>query len=90
MSIHLTTTPLLAVKDLPASGQVLVFRTSVRNRKDVRKIEGMLNQLVDCTEWSFDLADVDKVLRIEAHSLQPESVIQLLEQAGYCCAELPD
>jgi hypothetical protein len=39
-------------------------------------------------QWSFDLEDCDKVLRIEATELNPASVEQLLFSAGFNCREL--
>jgi hypothetical protein len=90
MSAHLTASNLIDSADFTPVDHVLVFMTNLRSKKDVRKIEGILNQVVGREGWSLDLADVDKVLRIETRSLPPERVVQLLEQAGYCCAELPD
>ena len=68
---------------------VLVFKTSVDNPQDVRAVEPLLNKLLDKTErWTFDLDDCDKVLRIEAESVQANSVIENLGRAGVLCSEL--
>ncbi len=90
MSTYLSTGGLIDPAALSPVDHVLVFKTNVRSKKDVRKIEGMLNELFGREGWNLDLTDVDKVLRIETQSLLPESVVHLIEQAGYCCAELPD
>lgn len=90
MSTHLSINDVLDPADLLPVKQVMVFRTNIRSQKDVRKVKGMLNDRFGRAGWSLDLADIDKVLRIETQSLTLERVIQVIEQAGYCCAELPD
>lgn len=42
-------------------------------------------------DWSIDLEDIDKVLRIEAEqTLVEKEVIDLIQDCGYVCEELPD
>ncbi len=68
---------------------ILVFKTSVRFKNDIRKLKPMLDNLInEYGRWSFDLEDCDKILRIETQS--PNSVIisSILEHNGFYCEEL--
>jgi hypothetical protein len=69
---------------------VLVFRTNINNNRQVRSIATMLDDCPDILKWNVDLADIDKVLRIEATHAQCEPMIALVVRAGYACEELTD
>ncbi len=69
---------------------VLVFRTHVRYKKDQRRIAPVLDGDGRILQWSVDLADRDKVLRIVTDALLTGQVVDLLQGAGYACEELPD
>ena len=71
---------------------VLVFKTSVQNRHNVNRVKPLLDSmLLDRREkWNFDLEDCDRILRVEAISLQAATVIAQLHDAGFSCAELED
>jgi hypothetical protein len=69
---------------------ILVFRTNLRFSKDVRAVGARLQQLPGIIRWNVDRQDVDKVLRIETTCPDVEAIIALVQQAGYCCEELPD
>jgi hypothetical protein len=70
--------------------EIQVFKTDVRTKKDRKKLEPVLNADVRILQWNLDLADCDKVLRIQSRTLVAWQVINLLRQTGYCCEELPD
>ncbi|TXK44282.1 hypothetical protein FVR03_13965 [Pontibacter qinzhouensis] len=71
--------------------QVLVFKTTVTNRRKVRQVKPILNKLMNtCEKWNFDLGDCDHILRVEAVSLQASAVIEHLALAGFSCEELAD
>jgi len=67
---------------------ILVFKTNVEDKKQVRKLFPVLRTMQGITRWNVDLHDIDKVLRIEAVSLSPRSIETVLQQAGYFCKEL--
>lgn len=69
---------------------ILVFKTNLQFKKDIRLLEPVLNQTVGILRWNVDREDIDKVLRIETNSLQPQEIINLVTRAGYVCEELPD
>ena len=70
---------------------VLVFRTSVKSRSEVKHLTPLLEELVSYEgEWNFDLDDCDKILRIESRHLQAKQVEQAFLKSGYQCVELED
>ncbi|WP_187264390.1 hypothetical protein [Pontibacter beigongshangensis] len=70
---------------------VLVFKTSVTTNREARKVEPILNKLMDaCEKWNFDLEDCDHILRVEAVSVEASVVIEKLNRAGFACEELAD
>ncbi len=69
---------------------VLVFKTNINNPRQVKSIAGTLDNCPDILKWNVDLADIDKVLRIEATHGQCEPMIELVTRAGYACEELTD
>ncbi len=75
---------------LPESRKILAFKTSIRFKKDVKKLEQMLNQFIGNKRWNIDLDDIDKVLRIETETLTTQDIVHVINQAGYFCEELPD
>ena len=70
--------------------RVLVFKTSLRFKKDLRRIEPLMNTQAGIMCWNVDREDIDHVLRIETMHLQPQDIIRLMNHAGYFCEELPD
>jgi hypothetical protein len=69
--------------------EVLVFRTNIRFKQDLRQIGPVLEKEPGVLKWNVDREDTDKVLRIEASELTPEKVIQLVSREGFLCEELP-
>lgn len=77
----------------PSTGaglQVLVFKTNLRFKKDIRLVGAILEREPHILRWNVDIWDVDKVLRIETTWLSVQEVIALVTGAGYCCSVLPD
>lgn len=70
--------------------EVLVFRTNIRFKKDLRLVSTKLDNVPGIQRWNVDREDTDKVLRIECHSIRPEDIIQLITTAGFHCEELPE
>lgn len=68
---------------------VWIFKTSIRKQKDVKQVKPKLDEaLMSEAVWNFDLEDRDNILRIEAASLKPQHIEELLAEAGYECVEL--
>jgi hypothetical protein len=70
------------------NAEILVFRTNLRDKKDVARIAPVLRSEGRIHLWTVDLADIDKVLRIEAEELTTGQVSLILRQQGFECEEL--
>ena len=67
---------------------VEVFKTNV---EEVELSELLIRQLADQFPDSlinFDMEDCDKILRVEARTITPEKIIQILNSNGYSCEVL--
>lgn len=69
---------------------ILVFRTNLESEEALDTIRPLLNDHPQIMRWNVDHWDIDKVLRVEANSLAPRAVIQIVQDAGFDCEELPD
>lgn len=69
--------------------EILVFKTNVSSKKKISKVGALLSGTPTIKQWSFDLDDCDKVLRIVAATkLSTGFVESLLKTAGFNCQEL--
>ncbi len=68
---------------------ILVFKTSLNNSEEVRMISSMLNGHSEVLNWSVDLDDREKVLRIEVRdrSLEHE-IVESIRNMGFECEDL--
>lgn len=67
---------------------IYVFKTSVKNKKHIIQLSPLLNNLLQQLKWSFDLADCDKVLRIDSKENIALKVIELLTVYKFYYKEL--
>lgn len=73
-----------------AALEVLVFRTNIRFKKDLKLIGPVLDKQAGVQRWNVDREDSDKVLRVESRTLCAGDIIQLVTRAGFDCEELPE
>ncbi len=67
---------------------IYVFKTSVRDKKHIRQLSPFLNNLLQQSKWNFDLADCDKILRIDSDENIVLKIIDLLNIHKFYCEEL--
>lgn len=67
---------------------VLVFRTSIRYKKDLKIVGPILSKCTFINHWNIDLDDCDKILRVESQITDPQTIILTIKNAGYNCEEL--
>ncbi|MCM4154257.1 hypothetical protein DHD05_21935 [Arenibacter sp. N53] len=68
---------------------ILVFKTSVAKKREVKTLKPVLNRLITKNDyWNFDLEDCDNILRVETQLVQVDSVIRALKNHGFYCEEL--
>lgn len=68
--------------------EVLIFKTSVNDLREVVKVKPLLTT-PDISNWNIDLEDCDKVLRVVTDHLRPKHIEDMLHSAGFECEELP-
>lgn len=70
---------------------ILVFRTSLHNKKDVRIIAKILNLYKEVITWNVDLEDWENILRIEVtNDCFKNEIAARIRGLGYQCEELED
>ena len=72
---------------------ILIFKTTVKNKTQVRKVAPLLNGLLSpYAKWNFDLSDCDKVLRIESlhQAIDEKVIIQVIQNCGQAIEVMPD
>jgi len=69
---------------------ILIFKTNIRFKKDLKKIMPFLDAHKLVIKWNVDRQDTDKILRIESTSGDTFEIIKTIKEAGYHCEELPD
>jgi len=67
---------------------VEVFKTNVKKVRDAKVLVKKLLVHLPKSKINFDLADCDKVLRIESKTISPDKIIILLQENGYQCQVL--
>jgi len=69
---------------------ILVFKTSVKYKKDIKLLAPVLNTLPANVTWHFDLEDPDRILRVETKEDVAAHVTEALQLNGFACEELVD
>lgn len=64
---------------------VEVFKTNVTKKTQSRKLCAALAEAFPSAKINFDLADCDKVLRVEDDKLEAPKIIGLVNQNGFSC-----
>ncbi len=62
---------------------IAVFKTTVNNHKDSNKLIEALKKEFPESEINFDLEDCDNILRIESHSVDVKTVINVMADYKY-------
>ncbi|MFC0181291.1 hypothetical protein ACFFJX_01365 [Pseudarcicella hirudinis] len=56
--------------------EILVFKTNIRFKKEVKMVGNWLNTHPSVLKWNIDLEDKDLVLRVEAMKIRAHEIIQ--------------
>jgi NurA-like 5'-3' nuclease len=70
------------------SHMIHVFKTSVKNKTQIKKLKPFLDSNFQHINWNFDLEDCDNILRIESKKNIGKKVISLLRSYHFDCIEL--
>ncbi len=68
--------------------QVLVFKTNISNEAAREMAAGLFSSMSEIEEWSIDLEDVDRVLRVVSGHLEVPQIISAVKNIGFECSEL--
>ncbi|HZY35809.1 MAG TPA: hypothetical protein VFE53_04130 [Mucilaginibacter sp.] len=68
--------------------EILIFKTDVTSRKKATRVGRLLASVQTIKQWTIDLEDCDKVLRVVATRVTPGFVESLLMRAGFNCSVL--
>ncbi|KAA5825688.1 hypothetical protein FPF71_07195 [Algibacter amylolyticus] len=69
---------------------VFVFKTSISSKKTIKLLTPHLNKLLADSNWNFDLEDCDNILRIDSQVNIVKKTIEILNDNGIKCEELPE
>jgi len=67
----------------------LVFRTNLQDAGDVEGIAKTMNGIPGVMEWSVDLEDWEKVLRVAGIGIRKETILNTLKKLHIDIRELP-
>ncbi|MCX2575057.1 hypothetical protein [Pedobacter sandarakinus] len=67
---------------------ISIFKTNIETGMQLSKIANHLNNLLSNASWSVDLADTDKILRIDSSVDKIGDAVSLLTKFGYDCENL--
>ena len=68
--------------------QILIFRTSVRNARDIKHIASLFTLCPQIYKWNIDMEDWEKVLRIECQGITPTEISKALRAINIYAQEL--
>lgn len=68
---------------------VKVFKTDVQCAEEAENIVSDLLRKYPDLRINFDLADEDKILRVEGVFFKAADIAGCLEEYSYCCVDLP-
>ncbi|WP_299115976.1 hypothetical protein [uncultured Winogradskyella sp.] len=69
--------------------KIHIFKTKIKTKIELKSIKALLNSNSSILNWSIDLEDVDKVLRVESQkNLSEKDIINLIKSGGFYCEEL--
>jgi hypothetical protein len=68
--------------------QIEVFRTNVKTKKNADMVIHHIKGTLPAGKINFDLADRDKILRIEAKEIPVQPIQNLLVDLGFTCIPL--
>lgn len=67
---------------------ILVFKTNISNKKEIKLVKPFLDGLSPNSKWNFDLQDCDNILRVDSVEIRSCKIIELLHFQGFDCIEL--
>ncbi len=70
--------------------QILIFRSNIHTEADRHSIKQALDFHPHIDDWTVDIDDKDKVLRVISARLGHKEIVDFVQLHGYSCEELTD
>jgi hypothetical protein len=67
---------------------IFVFKTSVKTKMQLKKLKPHIDRVLPNAKWNFDLADIDKILRVDSEEYIVLEIIDMLNTQNFRCEEL--
>ncbi|PYF75008.1 hypothetical protein [Pedobacter nutrimenti] len=67
---------------------VFIFVTNINTKRDINRLKPYLDHNQDIINWTVDLTDEEKVLRVETDTLLRFEVTTLIRVCGYDCHKM--
>lgn len=74
--------------DASITDKVLVFKTNITSSVQVASLASVLDVAEDIEEWSIDMEDCDRILRVVSGGIETREIINSLNNLGFHCEEL--
>ncbi len=68
--------------------QILIFKTNISTKKRVHEISTLFDPIKQIKDWSIDLEDCDRVLRVISLNIHYRAIEELLTSAGIYCKQM--
>ena len=69
---------------------ILVFKTSLQTKADCRRLAPLLDSQAGIDQWTVDLTDCDKVLRIVSRGTGATPIETIVRSIGFVSCDLTD
>jgi len=71
--------------------KLIIVKTNIPNRQKALSVGYILTISPHIKDWSVDLEDRDRILRMEVSDhVQEQDVINLVQDLGHRCESIPD
>ena len=69
-------------------GQILIFRTSVKNTQDIKHIAALFTLCPQIYKWNVGMEDWEKILRIECQGITSTEISKALRAINIYAQDL--
>ena len=68
-----------------------IYKTNIQHPQKADELQALFQQFTPIKKVSFDLEDIDRIVKIESQSnLSEHDLIAAAKQVGICCEFLPE
>jgi short-subunit dehydrogenase len=67
---------------------VFIFVSNIESVEDLSQLKKVFDKQIEIQNWSVDLTDEERVLRVETDGLERCEIITLVRSCGYDCYKM--